>query len=95
MYFGPLRPPVSVLSDINNFGRKEKFKWYKYRNERGIMASDKEQMVQIIQELPEDSSYDEIIRELAFVRMIQRGLSDSEAKRLIGNEEIKQRIKSN
>ena len=59
------------------------------------MASDKEQMVQIIQELPEDSSYDEIIRELAFVRMIQRGLSDSEAKRLIGNEEIKQRIKSN
>ncbi len=59
------------------------------------MASDKEQMVQIIQELPEDSSYDEIIRELAFVRMIQGGLSDSEAKRLIGNEEIKQRIKSN
>jgi hypothetical protein len=38
--------------------------------------SVKEQMVQIIQAKPDDSSFDEILRELAFARMIERGLED-------------------
>jgi len=58
------------------------------------MHSTKEQMIKIIQEQPEDSSYDEILRELAFSRMIERGLADSDAGRVISNEEMKRRIRS-
>lgn len=58
------------------------------------MPSAKEQMVKIITEQPDDSSYEEILRELAFVRMIERGLSDSEARRLVNNDEMSRRIRA-
>ncbi len=58
------------------------------------MPSAKEQMAKIIQEQPDDSSYDEVLRELAFARMIERGLKDSEANRTISNEQMKHRIKA-
>ena len=58
------------------------------------MPSAKEQMVKIIQEQPDDSSYDEVLRELAFARMIEHGLKDSEANRTISNEQMKHRIKA-
>ncbi len=58
------------------------------------MLLAKEQMAKIIQEQPDDSSYDEILRELAFARMIERGLEDSQANRTISNEEMKHRIKT-
>jgi hypothetical protein len=51
-------------------------------------------MTKIIQEQPEDSSYDEILRELAFVRMIERGLEDSHAHYTISNQEMKRRIRT-
>ncbi len=56
------------------------------------MSSVKEQMTRIIQEQPEDSSFDEILRELALARMIKRGLEDSDAGRTITNEEMKQQM---
>lgn len=58
------------------------------------MPSAKEQMTKIIQDQPEDSSYEEILRELAFVRMIERGLADSDARRVISNGEMGHRIRS-
>jgi hypothetical protein len=58
------------------------------------MSSAKEAMTRIIQEQPEDSSYDEILRELAFARMIERGLEDSHAHRIISDEEMRQRIRT-
>lgn len=58
------------------------------------MPSAKEQMDKIIQEQPDDSSYDEVLRELAFARMIERGLKDSEANRTISNGQMKHRIKA-
>ena len=58
------------------------------------MLSPKEQMAKIIQEQPEDSSYDEVLRELAFARMIERGTEDSQANRTISNEQMKHRIKT-
>ncbi|MGM0418351.1 MAG: hypothetical protein ACQEQS_06490 [Thermodesulfobacteriota bacterium] len=58
------------------------------------MPSVKEQMSKIIQEQPDDSSYDEVFRELAFARMVDRGIEDSDAKRTISNAEIKHRIKT-
>jgi predicted transcriptional regulator len=52
----------------------------------------KEQMTQIIQAQPEDSSFPEILKELAFALMIDRGLQDSRAGRTISNEEMIRRI---
>jgi predicted transcriptional regulator len=57
------------------------------------MATAKEKMTEIIQQQPDDSSYDEILRELAFV-MVERGLEDSRSGRTISDEEMKRRIQS-
>ena len=58
------------------------------------MGSVKEQMTKIIPEQPDDSSYDEILRELAFARMIERGLKDSKEGRMIGNDDMERRIRT-
>lgn len=58
------------------------------------MATAKEQITELVQQQPDDSSYDEIIRELAFHRMIQRGLKDSDEGRTISNDEMEARIKT-
>lgn len=58
------------------------------------MANATEEMTEIIQQQPDDSSYDEILRELAFARMVERGLRDSRSGRTISNEEIRRRIQS-
>ncbi len=57
------------------------------------MLNTKEQMKEVIDHQPEDSSYEEILRELAFRRMIERGLKDSENGRTISNNEMKKVIK--
>ncbi len=54
----------------------------------------KEKMADIINELPDDSTYDEILRELAFRRMIERGLNNSSEEKTISNDEMERRIKS-
>jgi predicted transcriptional regulator len=58
------------------------------------MASAKEQMAKIVQEHPDDSSFDEILRELAFARMIERGLAESQAGHTICDEDMTRRIKT-
>lgn len=57
-------------------------------------VSPKQAMTDIIARQPEDSSYEEILRELAFDKMVQRGLADSDAGRTFSNEFIKQKIES-
>lgn len=57
------------------------------------MTTVKEQMSRIINAQPEDSSYEEILRELAFARMVDRGLRDSDAGCTIGNQEMHARIR--
>lgn len=57
------------------------------------MANAKDTMKQVIDAQPDDSTYEEILRELAFARMIDRGLEDSRAGRTISNEEMAQRIR--
>jgi hypothetical protein len=56
------------------------------------MATAKEKMTEIILQQPDDSSYDEILRELAFARMAERGLEDSWEARTLSNEEMARRI---
>jgi predicted transcriptional regulator len=57
-------------------------------------TTPKEVMIRTIRELPDDSSYEEILRELAFARMVERGLADSEAGRTISHDEMGRRIAS-
>ena len=58
------------------------------------MSTAKEKLSRLIQEQPEDSSPEEIVRELAFHLMVQRGLADSLAGRTIPNEEMGRRIRA-
>lgn len=55
-------------------------------------VSPKDKIRRLLDEQPDDSSYDEILRELAFHRMIERGLADSDAGRTISHEEMRSRI---
>ena len=58
------------------------------------MSEVKEILKKIIEEQPEDSTYDEILRELAFRSMIDRGLKDSDNGKTISHEEMKRRLKA-
>jgi predicted transcriptional regulator len=58
------------------------------------MSTAKDTMADIIARQPDDSSYDEILRELAYARMIKRGLDDSDVGRTISDDEIKGKIAS-
>ena len=58
------------------------------------MSTAKEELSRLIQGQPEDSSREEIVRELAFHVMVERGLADSDAKRVASNEEMGRRIRS-
>jgi predicted transcriptional regulator len=58
------------------------------------MSTAKEDLTRLIQEQPEDSSPEEIVCELAFHIMVERGLADSDAGRVVSNEEAARRIRS-
>jgi len=58
------------------------------------MSTAKESISEILQQQPEDSSYDEILRELAMARMIERGLADSDHGRTITDQEMQRRIRT-
>ena len=58
------------------------------------MATAKDELTKLIQDQPDDSSYDEILRELAFNLMVQRGQMDSDEGRTISNEEMQRRIRA-
>ncbi len=57
------------------------------------MASIKSQLAEIIQEQPEDATYEEIMREFAFNRMIDRGMEDLRSGKVITNDEMARRIR--
>ena len=56
------------------------------------MSAIKNRMNTIIQEQPDDATFEDIIKELAFDQMINRGLKDSRLNNTISNQEMKQRI---
>ena len=58
------------------------------------MATAKEDLKEILEQQPEDSSSVEIVRELAFHVMVLRGLSDSDNGRTISNEQMAHRIRT-
>jgi predicted transcriptional regulator len=54
----------------------------------------KEKITKVVMSQPEDATYDEIMRELAFSRMVDRGLDDVRSGRVISNSEMANRIRS-
>jgi predicted transcriptional regulator len=57
------------------------------------MATPKEDLVNLLQQQPDDSSREELVRELAFSLMIERGLADSDARRVVSDDEMAHRIR--
>jgi hypothetical protein len=51
-------------------------------------------MIEIIKSQPADSSFEDLLHELAMHRMIRRGLADSDADRVISSEAMKRKIDS-
>jgi predicted transcriptional regulator len=58
------------------------------------MGPAKAQLIRLIEDQPDDSSYEELLRELAFAAMVERGVADSDAGRTVSNEEMARRIES-
>ena len=58
------------------------------------MSSVKDAMIDIIGRQPDDSTYDEILRELAYARMVQRGLDDADAGRTVSDDAVRRKIDS-
>jgi hypothetical protein len=58
------------------------------------MSTAKEHLTKLIEKQPDDSSEEEIVRELAFDLMVRRGLADVDAERTISNAEMGRRIRS-
>ena len=58
------------------------------------MAIAKEKMKEVIESQPDDATYEEILRELTFECMVERGLADSREGHVISNEKMEHRIRS-
>ncbi len=54
----------------------------------------KQRILSLVRDLPDATSYDEVLRELAFVRMVDRGLADAAHSRHIDSKELKERIRA-
>lgn len=54
----------------------------------------KEKITKVVLSQPEDATYDEIMRELAFAKMIDQGLEDVRSGRIISNSEMAGRIRA-
>jgi predicted transcriptional regulator len=58
------------------------------------MPTVKERMKEVIQSQPDDASYEEIFRELAFERMVDRGLADFREGRVLSSDDLERRIRT-
>ena len=56
--------------------------------------TDKQKVKELVEAQPADASFDEILRELAFEWMVERGLKDVREGGTISNEEMAERIAS-
>lgn len=56
------------------------------------MTAPKQEIKTLINALPEDASYDEILRELVFAKMIHKGLEDSKNAKTLSNKQMQEKI---
>ena len=57
-------------------------------------ATAKDRLRTVIDQQPDDSSFEEILRELAFAAMVDRGLADAQAGRTISHEDMRKTFES-
>lgn len=57
------------------------------------MSTAKDELIQLIEAQPENSSPEEIVRELLFHLMVRQGLADADAGRVITDAEMGRRIR--
>lgn len=57
------------------------------------MSTIKEKMIDIIKKQPEDYSYDEILQELNFINMVNKGLENSKNDKITEHEKVKEIVK--
>ena len=53
----------------------------------------KEEIKALIEAQPDDATFEDILRELALSRMVDRGLADAREGRILSNEEMGQRVR--
>ena len=67
---------------------------YVFELEVDLMSTAREEIARLVQAQPADSSREETVRELAFHVMVEKGLVDSDARRVISNSDMAHRIRS-
>ena len=92
---------VDSVRGISNEAMRRRIKsWREVRPKqpgrcKGTSVSDaQERMIKITQAQPDDSAFEEIIEELEFDIMVQRGITDVAAGRVISIEEMRRRAES-
>ncbi len=56
------------------------------------MSIAKDKMKEVIESFPDDATYEEILHELIFEKMVDRGMDDVRNSRVISNKEMHSRI---
>ena len=56
------------------------------------MTTAKEQLAKLLKQQPDDSSFEEIVREPAFGVMVQTGPKDSDEGRTISERQVRRRV---
>ena len=56
------------------------------------MKTAKQNAMKVIQNLPDDSSYEDIMERLYFMQKVEAGLKDIEEGKVISHEEVKKRL---
>lgn len=56
--------------------------------------SPKQELLELIQGLPDDSSYQDILHEIVVARIVDRGLADVDAGRTMNDNEMNRTIES-
>lgn len=58
------------------------------------MSTANQELKERLEQQPDDSSTEELVRECAFYATVQRGLADSDAGRTMSNDEREHRIRA-
>ena len=56
------------------------------------MRTAKQSAIEAIENLPDDSSYEDIMERLFFLKKVEAGLKDIEDGRVVPHEEVKKRL---
>ena len=55
-------------------------------------SSPKQRILEAVQRLPADASFEDVMERLYFIYKIEQGLADVEAGRVVSHEEVKRRF---